>query len=283
MIRTAPALVVATALLLTACSATKIAYNKLDWLVAWHVDKYVELNGPSEALFDSGLKSLWSWHRRTQLSWYAGDLRELAEAAGQPMSPAQVESYLDRAQAHVDRIVAEAIPEAARVLAALDDEQVAGFLKRLAKARAKRKTEAAELTTDELREKSAERMKKSLKRWLGSITDEQKLRVSDWVETLRYEPAAESALSDIWAQAFSDVLASRKDPETADRLRRLLKEPPLDGADVVRDAQAHNRLSGIQFLSDLSRDLPARQRQHLAEELRQLAFDLEQLAAQPAE
>ncbi|MGQ0586365.1 MAG: hypothetical protein ACT4PK_04085, partial [Gammaproteobacteria bacterium] len=112
---------VAAVVLLTSCSTLKFAYNRADWFGSWEFGKYVELEGAAEEAFDTGFDALWRWHRGTQLEVYASDLREIAEAARGPLTREQVDGYFKRASAHGRRLLEEALPPLARVLAALDD------------------------------------------------------------------------------------------------------------------------------------------------------------------
>jgi hypothetical protein len=272
-------LLLAGAALLSACSATKLVYNNLDWFASWRIEKFVELDGPSEALFTSGFETLWRWHRTSQLSLYASDLRQLADAAGSPLAREQVLSFIQRANDHGERLLNEALPAAVKVFQAMDDKQVAGLLKRMAEHREERAQDDAELDPAERRKRTAKNMHKNLKRWLGSVSPEQNAYVEAWVAARRSDPALWQRNDEQWAAAFADLLAARAQPDFDARLRGLLTDPGLPGSGAVRELQNHNQKVFVELISDLSGTLSPAQREHFQSELRALAQDLETLAA----
>jgi hypothetical protein len=268
------------ALLLGGCSALKLSYNNLDWLVEWRLGRYVDLQPPQKELFDRGFRDLWSWHRGTQLKLYAGDLRELAQAAERPLSPQQVETYLALATEHAARALREAVPDTARILQTFSDAQVAELLESLAKRRRKQAEEEKDLDAQDLIERAEEQMNKNLKRWLGPLGKEQKRRVAEWARSRQYADGIWHQYQEAWAEAFTAVLAHRAEPDFPVHLGELFREAKVPYGETMARMQAHNRRLFIELMSQLSRTLSAEQRRHLQGKLRELADDLEELAAQ---
>ena len=266
--------------LLASCSATKLAYNRLDWLVAWEVGKYVDLEGPGKVRFKEGFASLWHWHRSTQLAAYAADLRELAGAVGGTLTREQIEEFRLRAAAHGERLVDEALPAAAGVLAALSDAQVEGLLRKLARQRAEEADEDAERTPEETRKLYARNAVRGLKRWFGSASEAQAALVREWAASRRDDPALWQRYGEQWGQALERTLAARAEPDFEARLRAVLDDPELPDRDAVRELTAHNRDRYLDLLAALSPTLSDAQRRHLQERLLDLAEDFEDLAAQ---
>lgn len=275
-----PGLIVSLcALALAACTAFKLGYNNLDWFASWQASKYVDLGAPQQALLERGVQSLWRWHRRTQLELYARDLRELAGTT-QPLSRAQVEDYLQRSNRHVERAVSEAMPELVKITRAMDDAQVAGMLASITEKREDRAGELADLSLEEQQELAAEKMLKNWKRWLGSVSADQKQRIRAWAASREYGPALWQAYyQKKWTDAFAAALALRQQPDFPDRLGKLFLEPSVRGDAAIIALQAHNRQVWIDLMSDLSGTLSAAQRKHFQSELRDLIDDLEELAA----
>ena len=261
--------------LLGSCSSTQFAYNRLDWLAAWQVGKYVDLEGPSKARFDEGFTALWQWHRSTQLSAYAGDLRELAEASQHVLVREQIAGYLQRLSDHGARLLDEALPPMAGVLAALDDAQVRELLANMAEQRAEDNAEDAARTPGDY----ARTTTKSLRRWFGALTDEQAALVREWAATRRDDPALWQRYGEQWGELFGHTLAARAAPDFAAQLRVVFREPPLADRAAVRALSDHNRANYIDLLAKLSPTLSEAQRRHARNKLVALAEDLEELAA----
>lgn len=273
-------LLAALALLLASCSTTKLVYNRLDWLVSWEIDKYVELEGRSKLLFQSAFAELWHWHRSTQLAAYAKDLREIANAAQGPVDEAQLRGWLDRADVHAERLFGEALPPIAQLLQALDDTQVAGMLERMAEQREEEMEDEAELRPEKALERRVRAVTRGLRRWLGAASEEQKALVREWAATRRDDPAVWKRYGADWARAFEQALAARTDPGFEGRLRKLFTEAELPDAAAVDELNSHNRNAFVGFLVRLAPTLDARQRRRFHGALNALAEDLEELAAQ---
>lgn len=270
----------ALALLLASCSTTKLVYNRLDWLVSWEIGKYVELEGRSKLLFESSFAELWHWHRGTQLTAYANDLREIAAAAQGPVDEAQLRGWFDRADVHAERLFDEALPPTAQVLQSLDDAQVAGMLERMAEQRKEEAEDEAEQTPKEALEHRVRSTTRGLRRWLGSVSDEQKALVRDWAASRRDNPEAWARYGADWSRAFEQALAARAEPGFEARLRKLFTEADLPEATEVEAINAHNRDAFIGFLVRLAPTLDAKQRRRFHSALNALAEDLDELAAQ---
>lgn len=263
---------------LAGCSAIKLTYNKLDWVAAWQVGRFVELDPSQKALFHERFNAFWQWHRGTQLTLYVRDLRELAAAGARPMSPAEVEDYLRRGTGHLARAMRELVPDVARVMQTFDDAQVAGLLERLAKRRREKAEESAELTAERLTEVAEEQMIRNLKRWTGPLTREQKARVRDWAHERQYAGTIWHQYQEAWAGAFTRVLAHRGEADFDQRLATLFGEPRLPYGQAMARVQDRNRRLSIELMADLSAMLTPEQREHFRRKVLELAADLDILA-----
>jgi Family of unknown function (DUF6279) len=266
--------------LLASCSTAKFAYNRLDWLVAWEIGKVVELEGPSKQLFEVGFDSLWQWHRSTQLSAYAHDLREIADATAKPVTAEQLRAWWERGAAHGRRLLDEAMPPSARVLQALDDAQVKHMLKKMSEQRREETADELERTAEETRVEMARSRSKGLRRWLGPLSDAQEGLVREWAAARRSEPILWQRYGEQWEQAFAATLATRGQPGFEQRVRDVFDRPELPDSEAVRVLNEHNRDTFLQLLARLAPTLSEGQRRHFRKKLVGLAEDLEELAAQ---
>ena len=72
----------AVGVLLTAfagCSAARLAYERLDWLVRWELGRYVSLTTEQRTVFDGAFATFWRWHRQEELPLWVEELRTLAD------------------------------------------------------------------------------------------------------------------------------------------------------------------------------------------------------------
>jgi hypothetical protein len=268
--------------LLASCSAAKLAYNRLDWLAAWEVGKFVELDGESKRLFHDGFHSLWRWHRSTQLTVYAQDLREVARIADGPVSAEEVRDYLARVREHGRRLLEEAVPRTAPVLAALDETQVRKLLEGLAERRREEIDEYAGQTPEEGKQERARAMTRGIKRWFGSVTEEQEMMARIWAGERHDDPKLWLRYGEQWDRAFAQALATRARPGFEARIRALFLEPDLPDGPAVRAQNEHNRETYVRFVEKLAASLSKDQRRHFRKKMLGLAEDLEELGKSPA-
>jgi hypothetical protein len=266
--------------LLAACSALKLTYNRLDWIAAWQISRFVDLGPGQKAQLEESFRDFWQWHRGTQLGLYVKDLQALAAAVEKPLTAPQVEQYLDLSQKHLAHALQEAVPDTAKLLQTFDDAQVAEMLENMAERRKDRAEDAEDMTAEDLREEAEENMIRNLKRWTGTLNREQKARIRDWSRERQYAGTVWLQYQDAWANAFTQVLAHRREPDFAKRLSLLFDGGKVPYGEEMAKVQKHNRQAWIGLMADLSASLTPEQRVHLQARVRELAADLEELAGQ---
>ena len=260
---------------LAACAAPRVAYQKLDWLASWKLGQYVELDAAQERTFETGFRKIWDWHRNTELVGYGQDLRELAQATQQPMSPDDVRRWATRAEAHSQRVLERAIDPACGLLASFDDDQRDSLIKRIAHNIDEDADEYLDAPEPDIRKQARKRMRKSLERWVGDLDDRQEAMLETWSQTRprRYREWIEERRQ--WRERLAVVLEGRAESGFCGRLQTLLLRPREESdGDLVNEANAR---AWIDFLASFSATLDERQRSHLRDKLVELASDFEGL------
>ena len=121
-------------LLLSACTAVKLGYENLPFVVGWQADRFLSLDESQEALVARHAKALQSWHRKSLLPVYADFLGQVEAELAKPVSPLQVGIWR---QAVVDAwvpLAEQAAPAVAEVGVTLRPEQLAHLRKALARS-----------------------------------------------------------------------------------------------------------------------------------------------------
>jgi hypothetical protein len=170
------------------------------------------------------------------------------------------------------------MPRAAPVLAKLDDAQVRELLANLAERRKEEIEEYAGQTPDESRDERAEVMTRGIRKWFGSVTDEQEGLARMWAGARREDPALWRSFGEQWDRAFERALATRAMPGFEDRVRAVFWEPPLPQTAAVRAVNEHNRETYVRFVEKLAASLSPQQRRHFQKKMLGLAEDLEELS-----
>lgn len=265
-------------LLLGGCSRVGLVYNNLDKLVGFEVGRMLDLDRSQERLLDEQFQQLWDWHRHTQLPLYAQDLRELAAAVDGPISAAQVLAYLTRAEAHGETLTRRAAGHALPLLASLSDEQVSQLKQRL-RTRMEKSADERRPTDEQWVETNYRNARKSLEKWAGRSTPEQREQLRAWAtQRLRWRapPEADSTNPDALLEPLNALLAQRQAPDFAEQLDRFLFGQQQDAQDR-RDAD-EQRGEGAAFLAEISQSLTPAQRRHVQDRLLDYARQFEKLA-----
>lgn len=267
-----------------AAGCAKLVYNRLDSLAAWYVGSLVSLDDQQRSTLRTWLAQTLEWHRESELGRYAGFLRDLASEVAHPSGRANYKRAFDRVEGFAADFTAQTAPQAARMLMELSPAQVEEFLANLEK----KSNERSEDDRDAIREgtwqaNQVKNTQRQVKRWTGSITEEQKLLVREmsqhiqpttpeWLESQqRWRTALGDALRDALRPAFSNRDTAQE------RILQLLREPDTQWTAQYKTKEASNREQMLSLLTALDASLTPAQRERMQRELTNLAEQLEAL------
>jgi hypothetical protein len=265
--------------LLLAAGATgcaKLIYNRLDSLAAWYVGSLVSLDDQQASTLRAWLAQTLEWHRESELGRYATFLRELSSDVAQPAGRVDYQRALERVQGFANDFTAQTAPQAAHLLLELSPAQVEEFLANLEEKSEERSQENREaLRNGTWQTKQIKNTQRQVKRWTGSVTEEQKLLVremsqhiqpttTDWLESQRQ-----------WRAALQDAFSNRDTAE--ERILQLLREPDTQWTAQYKTKEASNREQFLSLLTALDASLTPAQRERMQRELTNLAERLEAL------
>ncbi len=160
--------------LLTACSAVKLAYNNLPDLAYWWVDGFVDLNDGQSTQLRADLARLLDWHRANELPKIAELLQQIQRQAPADTTAQNVCRLFDEARSRFDVVGVQAESAAVALAMALSPAQIKHLEARYEKGNAKWRRDW--LTGDR-----AERMEKRLnaaveraEEFYGTLDDKQR-------------------------------------------------------------------------------------------------------------
>ncbi|MGQ0528332.1 MAG: hypothetical protein ACT4PG_00660 [Panacagrimonas sp.] len=116
---------------MSACSAPRLAYERLDWLANWKLRQFVRLDAEQQRQYEAAFAQIWDWHRAQELPRVHADALSLADAAHAPISVQQVEVWRGRADQYVQALLQRALPTACTLMRSLKQEQRDSILRRL--------------------------------------------------------------------------------------------------------------------------------------------------------
>lgn len=262
------------------CS-TKFLYRNIDWFVMTYIEDYVSLNDEQERLAEFSIKQLASWHKEYELPKYIAYMDELSAKPLADIDATWVKLQSDRMRSYSRSIGKQAGPSLYALLMQLSDKQVVELLDNVAE---KHQEYAEKYTTSEeseIREIYQERMEDALERWVGDITDKQKMQIVEWSQSVEITAQDRIAQNQKMFVEFETLFAKREDSSyfqaTYDR---LLNDPESFYTPSLSQKMERNRPLTFQFIAELSQGLTDKQYQHLLAELqewREIAVDLSQV------
>ena len=280
MTRRARALLLAAALLVAGCNATRVAYENADTLLRWRVASYVNVRAEQAEALDRDIARLLAWHRTYALPQYSRLAEESATRMARGLSREDLFWGYDSLRAQLRESALAAAAQAADLLDRLSPGQIAYLQERLHEDNRKFAKEQLAGTPKERRARRCERDLARLEDWLGALTDEQAELVRQYSERvpLEVDELRDRRRRRLQAE-FMDIVRAR---QAKGRLAGFAAKivPPSDDALDPAYAGALRAATATYFdmLLELDRGLTPRQRSRAVARLRSLASDFSQLA-----
>ena len=207
-------------LTLVGCSSTTFIYNRLDFILPWYLDDYVDLNNDQDAFLDEQLAPFLAWHRMEELPRYLEILDDIDATLDREMTAADIEAIALEIERAWFRIEERGLDWLLALGGELSDEQVREFLGALWKKQEKYEKKYLKRSDAEYREDSYDSLVDNLQDYLGKLDKSQK-QVLD-------EASAQLLRSDaIWLRERGDWLRRleifmQREPGWQQRLREAL-------------------------------------------------------------
>ncbi len=219
--------VLAVVLSIAACTSSLI-YNRLDTVARWYIGSLVTLDDTQQAALRDWLGRTLAWHRDTELSRYEGFLRDLADKVVLGPDPARFPETVKQAEGFMQELAAQVAPEAAALLMTLDSTQVDELLSNLEERNREELEEESERTPAVRQKRRIRSMTRSLERWTGTATVEQKALIERAITDMNQagllgEDEEWFASQEAWRSDLRAALA--KGPEGKASVESLLREP----------------------------------------------------------
>lgn len=267
------------ALAVVGCTSSLI-YNRLDTIARWYIGSLVSLDDAQQAGLRDWLARSLAWHRDSELKRYEQFLRDLSGKVGAGPDPALLPQVMQQAEGFIGELAARMAPEAAQLLSTLRPPQVDEFLGNLEKRNREELEEEQERTPAERQKRRLRSMTKTLEKWTGSATAEQKAIVERTVNDmgaagLLGETDDWFASQTAWRSALRDALAKGAAGRT--EVEALLRDPQTTYTESHRAAEAEQRRRFVAMAIELDTSLTPKQRATLASKLTDLAQDLKSL------
>ena len=264
--------------LLAACSSTTFVYNRLDSILPWYLDDYVDLNNTQDRQLDEMLAPFLAWHRQQELPRYVALLEQVEADLDGPVSAAEVAGIYAGIEDAWLRLQDKSLDWLLALGASLSDEQVQEFLEELNERQEEYEEEYLERSELEYREDSYESLVDSMQDYLGRLNDAQRERLRAASLELRRSDSIWLQERAAWLQRL-DVLMQRQ-PGWQQRVREAIALRDETVSEQYNATYEHNLEVIFSAIAAVLDSRSERQDRRLRAELRDLREDLQTLIDQ---
>ncbi len=257
--------------LLAGCTAS-FTYNRLDWLIPWYVDGYVDLNREQRRLLRQQLAPALEWHRSEELARYSALLDRIeADLAGDVDDAPDagiVRSWVDEILEAAERVERSMMSVALEFGGSIDDGQMQEFIDSLWEQQREYEDEFLERSDAEYADDSFENLSDVLERFTGRLSDEQQAALRgaadrlqrfdrvwlserrNWLETLEPLLQREPGWQDAVMEAHTRRRANRS-PEYHAVFEHNLDQTSAAVAEVIALMTERQHRNAREALADL--------------------------------
>ena len=255
-------------LVLSACSSTTFVYNRLDFILPWYLDGYVELHREQDKYRDELLAPFLAWHRADELPRYVTILQQIEASLDQPLTSADVAAISAEFELAWFRLEGEALAWLLALGARLSDEQIQGFLGELMAEHKEFEDKYLKRTDEDVERDNYDNLLDSMQDYLGRLDSTQRDRLREtsagllrsdrtwlreraaWLEKLTVLLEREPG----WQQRIREAIAARDENVSAEYLRvyehnlRLINgviAQTLNSRTDKQDRRLRNKLSDL--------------------------------------
>jgi hypothetical protein len=209
--------------MLGGCSAIRTVYNQAETVAAWRADDYFDLTDEQKRTFRGSFARVHAWHRATQLRAYAGLLEAVDKRLARGPALQDVGWVVDGMKAQSRRLVEHAYRDAAVFLATLTDAQVVNARRRFERDnRSWAKDHGVGTPAAEQKRLRAKNDLDTIEHWSGPLDSEQRARFTALSEAQPLDASLRHQDRLRRQREFIALLAHRREPGFAERLRDWL-------------------------------------------------------------
>lgn len=281
------AAIIGVALLLAACSATRLGYNNAPQLAWWWLDGYLDFDGGQAPRVKEQLERWLAWHRQTQLLDYAEFLDALQPQAAAATTPAQMCGRYEQVRQHLRPALDHALQAAAEIAPSLQARQITYLEARFVKSNAEFRKDYLQPDREAQRMAALERSVGSAERFYGKLLPAQRQLLQAGLDSSPFDPGLWQTERERRQRDMLDLMR-RWQTDKSDRaqalaaLRQLTEQAEHSPDPHYRRYQLALTDFNCRLSAELHNSTNAKQRETLRKQLQEWEGDLRALAAQQA-
>ena len=267
-----------------------MAYNNLDWIVAWYVDDYVTLTNNQEKELDETIKSFISWHRQSELQDYILQIKYIKIDIKNGIKSSNIRDYRNVLKQFLDSALIQFEPDITRFAYALTDQQVEEFLTEVEQRNLERIKKIKKQGEKKRLKNNLEKTESRIESFIGDLNLVQKQLLKETNQTLLSTFEYSIELRRTWADSIRHAYKIRneivpfegQDSGSCKLAFREALRPSILEISTLRSeahlaALAHNQLIWEKAMEQLMISLSEKQLKALNNKLNETIEDLEAL------
>ena len=272
-----PALSLCCLLFLNGCS-TQLAYNFLDWLMLWYVEKYVTLDKEQKTFAKATIDDFHNWHRSTQIPIYADYIEDLLQRIDEPFTAKSVHDETDRVQLFMEASFKRLLPALADLCETLSPEQIKEIEARLAKEREKYKKKYVDSSDEKKLKLRIKDLIDYLGQFFGKFTPEQKQWMDTWSQSLQPYESLTLVQQEIWAETFLKAMEHRDNrAQLESHLQQLILYQTDNWQPELQAKLDHNQAKTYELIAKLLNSRNEKQREKFRKKLNSYLKDFNKM------
>lgn len=187
-----------------------VTYNRLDWLIPWYVDGYVDLTRAQRQALQEQLSPWLAWHRDEELAQYLVLLDDIEADLGGPVEAGTVRGWAMRLLSAAQRVERSMMEVALEFGPEVSDEQMREFVENLWEHQDEYEEEFYGRSDTEYAEDDFENLSDFLERFLGRLDANQQAALSEAARNLQRFDRAWLRERRAWLNTLEPLLLARE-------------------------------------------------------------------------
>ena len=158
---------------LVGCSSTTFIYNRIDFLLPWYLESYVDLNQEQRQKLNELLEPFFEWHREEELPKYVKIIEDFESILDEKIDLASIEAITHEVEQSWFRLEDNMIAWVIPMTRELSNEQIAEFLQTMQSKTAQNENKYLSRNLQTYQNDNYKRIRKNLRRFIGGMNKDQ--------------------------------------------------------------------------------------------------------------
>ena len=158
---------------LVGCSSTTFIYNRIDFLLPWYLESYVDLNQEQRQKLNELLEPFFEWHREEELPKYVKIIEDFESILDEKIELDSIETITHEVEQSWFRLEDNMIAWVIPMTRELSNEQITEFLQTMQAKTAQNENKYLSRNLQTYQNDNYKRIRKNLRRFIGGMNKDQ--------------------------------------------------------------------------------------------------------------